>query len=64
MDFGRAQEVKPLLEVWDKNKGSLFELPDRSLALAINILTGEDKDRIIEEILGQLKEIVDVLSVI
>lgn len=61
-DFGRAYEVRGLLENQNNEANFFVKLPDGSLALAINLLTGADKDQVTKDIVNQFRNILILLS--
>lgn len=61
-EFGRANEVKPLMEEWSAKRGGVIELPDGSLGFPVDVDTGVDKDQVRDSIVRQLGEIAEVLS--
>lgn len=64
-DWGRAREVQALLEPWAAQK-RVFATSheDGSFVVAIDIMTGEDKEQVVSGIVNRLKEMADVLSVL
>lgn len=64
-DWGRAREVQVLLEPWAAPKRLLATShDDGSFVVALNITTGEDKDRVVAGIVARLEEMADCLSVL
>ena len=64
-EWGRASEVRPLLEPWSAQRSILATShDDGSFVVAIDIMTGEDKEQVVSEIVNRLKEMADVLSVL
>jgi hypothetical protein len=62
-DWGRAREVRPLLEPWAAQRGVFATShEDDSFVVAIDIPFGEEKDQVIKTIASRLKEISSVLS--
>jgi len=61
-DFGRAFEVEPLLRSSLDRNHLLITLDDGSLVYSINIKTRGDKDRVIEDIVDQLRQLADKLN--
>jgi len=60
--FGKAIEVRPLLESWAGKNGIFTTFQNNELAVAIDIATGEDKDQVVRSIVSRLNEIAGVLS--
>jgi hypothetical protein len=63
--LARNPEIRPSLESWAANNGGFVTVFEKGgLAIAVDIATGEDKDRVVRGIVDQLKAIVDVVSVL
>lgn len=60
--FGRARDVKPLLEPWAFNKGIFTSWENDEFGVAVDIEIGEEKDRVVRVIVDRLKEIGRELS--
>ena len=60
--FGRAQEVQPILEPWAERQGLLFTFENNDFAVPVPIACGEDKDQVLRHVVDFLKEIAEVLS--
>jgi hypothetical protein len=61
--WGRADEVRALLEPWAAKHGVFAtNHEDDSFVVAIDIAFREDKDQVVRRIVDRLKEIADVLS--
>lgn len=63
-DWGRALEVRPLLEPWAAKEGVFTTFQNNELAVAIDIATGEDKDQVVRKVVDRLKGIAEVLKVL
>lgn len=63
-EFGRALEVRPLLEPWAAKEGVLTTFQNGELAVAVNIAFGEDKNQVVRSVADRLKGIADVLYVL
>jgi hypothetical protein len=61
-EFGRSHEVRSLLEPWAAKEGIFTAWQDNEFYMAIDIETGEDKDRVVRVIVDRLKGVADVLS--
>ncbi len=61
-EFGRAQEVRPLIEQWTAQKGVPAIRSDQDVAVALDIPTGEEKAEVVRSLVGQLREIAQVLG--
>lgn len=61
-EFGRAHEVRPLLEPWAAREGIFTAWDDNEFVVAIDIETGEEKDRVIKGIVDRFRKISVVLS--
>jgi hypothetical protein len=62
--FGRALEVRALLEPWAAKEGVLTTFQNDELAVAVDIAFGEDKDQVVRSVVDRLKGIADVLYVL
>jgi hypothetical protein len=63
--FGRADEVRPILEPWANKEGKFITtLQSGELALAISIPAGEEKDKVVRDVDNQLKEMAEILSIL
>jgi hypothetical protein len=60
--FSLTQEVHSLLESWATNEELFTTFQNGEFAIAIDIVTGEEKDRVIVEVVDQMKKIANVLS--
>jgi hypothetical protein len=60
--FGRAVEVRGLLEPWGARKGVFSANHNDQFAIAINLVTGEEKEQVARFVVDQLKQIAEVLS--
>lgn len=56
-EFGRAQDVRRLIEPWADRNGVLTATSDRDFAVAIDIPVGEEKAEAVHAIVAQLKAI-------
>lgn len=61
-DFGRAQEVRPLIEPWATQHGILTTANDSDIAIALEIPIGEDKAGVIRYLADQITAIAAVLA--
>jgi hypothetical protein len=62
-DWGRAVEVKSLLEPWAKDKGVLVaSQTNGDFAVAIDLPAGEEKHQVIRQTVDMLKEMGVVLA--
>jgi hypothetical protein len=61
-EFSLTQEVHSLLESWATNEELFTTFQNGEFAIAIDIVTGEEKDRVIVEVVDQMKKIANVLS--
>ncbi|MBN2393907.1 MAG: hypothetical protein JXR84_24450 [Anaerolineae bacterium] len=61
-EFGRAQEVQPILEPWAERQGIFSTFENNDLAVAVPIACGEDKDQVLRHVVDFLKGIAEVLS--
>ncbi len=59
-DYGRAQEVRPLIEPWAAKMGVLTASTDQGFALALEIQTGEEKTSVIRSLTDTIKEISEL----
>jgi len=60
--WGKAQEVRPLLESQASSQGIFTVFDNDEFALAIDIATGEEKDLVVREVVDRLQMIANVLS--
>jgi hypothetical protein len=60
--FGRVQEVQPILEPWVERQGIFSTFENNDLAVPVPIACGEDKDPVLRHVVGFLKEIAEILS--
>jgi hypothetical protein len=64
-DWGRATEVRALLEPWAANTTGVFvNQEDNCFVVALDIAFGEEKEIVVRAIVNRLKAISDVLSVL
>ena len=61
-DFGRAHEVRTLLDPWATRKGVFSAMDDQNVVIALNLPVGEDKDEVVRSVVDRLKEIAEILS--
>jgi hypothetical protein len=61
-DFGRALEVRSVLEAWAAREGGFTAFENGELAVALDIPLGEDKDRVLRGMVDTWRAIADVLS--
>jgi hypothetical protein len=62
--FGRAREVRILLESWAAEKGVFTKFEDDELVVAIDFAFGEEKDLVVRSVVDRLNEIAVVLRVL
>lgn len=60
--FGRAQEVRLLIEPWAAKKGLLTATYDHNFAVALDIPIGEEKAGVVRSLVVDLKAIATVLG--
>ena len=60
--FGRAVEVGQLLDPWAAKHGVLTVVHDDEFAVAIDISFGEDKDRVVRNLVDRLKKVTAALA--
>lgn len=61
-EFGRSQEVRKILEPWAAREGVLTDFREGEFVVAIDMVLGEDKSRVVRSIADRLKEIAETLS--
>lgn len=61
-NWGRAFEVKSLLDPWASKNGVFTILENNEFAVAIDMLTGEEKDQVIRDIVNTFNEISNVIA--
>ena len=59
--FGRALEVRRLLEPWAAKEGVFTTFLNDELAVAVDIAFGEAKDQVVRSVVDRLKGVADVL---
>jgi len=62
--WGRAIEVRSLLEPWVAKENVFITFQSDELAVAIDIALGEDKDQVVRKIVDRLKGIAEVLKIL
>jgi hypothetical protein len=60
--FGRAQEVRPLIEPWAEKNGKLTATYDRNFAMAFDIPVREERAEVIRSLAVYFKSIATVLG--
>ena len=63
-EFGRALEVRALLEPWAAKEGVFTTFQNDEFAVAVDIACGEDKDQVVRSVVDRLKALADVLCVL
>lgn len=63
-EFGRAHEVRALVEPWAAKQGLFTTSQNDEFVVAVDIAFGEDKDQVVRSIVDRFKGIADVLSVL
>jgi len=61
-NFGRGQEVRPLIEPWATQKGILTATSDHDIAIALEIPVGEERDGVIRSLVNDLKALTTLLE--
>lgn len=61
-NFGRGHDVRPLIETWATQYGILTATSDRDIAIALEILEGEEKDAVIRSLVDDIKRVAAVLE--
>jgi hypothetical protein len=61
-DFGRGQEVRPLIEPWATQKGILTATSGQGVAIAFEIPEGEEKNGVVRSLVDNLKAVAAVLD--
>ena len=61
-EFGRAQEVRPLVEPWAAQNGILTASSDHTIAIALDIPVGEEREGVIRSLVDDIKAIAAVLG--
>jgi hypothetical protein len=56
-DWGRAPEVRALLEPWAQREGVLSAVEGDEFVVGIDLVTGEEKDHVVEAIVALLRKI-------
>jgi len=60
--WGRAREVRALLDPWAAKKGILTASQDDDFVIALDIVCGQEKDDVVTGIVDRLQQIGDALS--
>jgi hypothetical protein len=60
-EWGRADEVRRLIEPWAAKEGFFTTFQNDEFAVALDIACGEGKDRVVGSIVDDLKEIAEAL---
>lgn len=61
-DFGRGQEVRPLIESWVTKKGILTVASDHDFAISLEVPVGEEKDVVVRSLVNDLREIAAAIA--
>ena len=61
-EFSRVHVVRPVIESWAAREGVFTAFQNDELAVAMNIVTGEEKDQVVRHIVERLSAIAYVLS--
>lgn len=61
-DFGRGQEVCPLIEPWAARNGVLISRGDHNIAVALDIPSGEEKDAVIRSLAADISRLAVLLE--
>lgn len=61
-DFGRALEVRRVLEPWATREGVIFSSESDQFSLGLHLVTGEEKDFVVRSIVDDLKSVATALS--
>jgi len=60
-DWGRALQSKPLLEPWAAREDKFMTFQNGELAIALNLVFGEDKDHVVRKLAGLFRDIAGTL---
>ena len=60
--WGRASEVRPLIEPWAAKRGMVTVTVGREEAIALRIPDGEDKAGVIRALVDDLKDIASIVG--
>lgn len=61
-EFGRAQEVRRLIEPWAAREGALTAIDGQDVAIALDLKIGEEKDGVVRGVVDCLKDIAAILA--
>ena len=61
-DFGRAPDVRPLIEPWATNNGILTAVIDQDFAIALEIPVGEEQEEVARSLVNDIKRIAALLE--
>lgn len=63
-EFGRAQDVRRLIEPWAAANGIMTATINRAFAIAVDIPTGEEQSMVVRAIVDYIKPIAEILDVL
>lgn len=63
-EFGRAQDVRRLIEPWAGKNGILTATINGAFAVAIDIPAGEEQSAVVRSVVDRIKSIAGVLDVL
>ncbi|HPC93830.1 MAG TPA: hypothetical protein PLU87_02735 [Sedimentisphaerales bacterium] len=63
-EFGRAQDVRRLIDPWASRNGILTATINHAFAIAVDIPTGEEQSMVVRSIVDYLKPIAEILDVL
>jgi len=63
-EFGRAQDVRRLIEPWASKNGVLTATISQDFAIAIDIPAGEEQSAVVRSVVDEIKPIAEVLDVL
>jgi hypothetical protein len=62
-EFGKAGEVRALIELWAAKNGRLTSVDEDELAIALHVPVAQEKETIVTALVHDLKEIATVLDI-
>ncbi len=61
-DWGRAHEVRPILEPWAHERDIFTSMEDDRFVMGLDLLTNEEKNTVVQDVVKKMKDISDQLA--
>ncbi len=61
-DFGRAHEVRPILEPWAQERDIFTLMEKNRFVIGVDLLTNEERDTVVQDVVKKMKDISDQLE--